>query len=186
MISISETKNKYFGESEKLVKKIFDDYKKLCESSEVMPILLFNEADGILSTRKNVGSSSVDQTENAIQNILLQEMEDFKGILIATTNLTNNLDKAFERRFLYKVKFEKPSPESRMKIWMDKIAELPEKDASALAGQFDLSGGQIENIARKWLMKKVLSGKNPVFEEIVSFCEEEQMNRNAVQRIGFS
>ena len=186
MISISETKSMWFGESEKLIKKVFDEYRRRVEKSKIAPILLFNEADGIFSTRKKIGSSSVDQTENAIQNIILQEMEDLNGILIATTNLTQNLDQAFERRFLYKICFEKPDPESRVKIWVDKVKTIPVDHAEKLSERFELSGGQIENIARKCILKQALYGVFPTFDEVVSFCNEEQMNRNAIQRIGFS
>ena len=129
MVVISETKSYWFGQSEKLIKKVFDDYRKLVENSKIAPILCFNEADGVFSTRKQVGNSPVDQTENAIQNIILQEMEDLNGILIATTNLTENLDKAFERRFLYKIKFEKPSNECKFHIWKNKIPNLTDQEA---------------------------------------------------------
>ena len=62
---------------------------------EQTPILLFNESDALIGKRINV-TSSVDQMNNSMQNILLQELEDFKGILMATTNLTSNLDEAFD------------------------------------------------------------------------------------------
>ncbi|MBM3185320.1 MAG: AAA family ATPase, partial [Bacteroidetes bacterium] len=108
-VDISQSKSMWFGESEKLIKKIFKDYEQLKKECKLDPILMFNEADAILATRKNNTSSSVAQTENAIQNILLEELENFKGIFIATTNLAENLDKAFDRRFLFKIKFQKPS-----------------------------------------------------------------------------
>ncbi len=186
MISISETKSMWFGESEKLIKRVFDEYRRKVEKCEVPPILLFNEADGIFSTRKKIGSSSVDQTENAIQNIILQEMEDLNGILVATTNLTQNLDQAFERRFLYKICFEKPDLKSRAKIWLDKVKNLPVEHAENLAALFELSGGQIENIARKCILQQALYGTFPLFNEIQSFCNEEQMNRRVIRKIGFS
>jgi len=186
MISISETKSMWFGESEKLIKKVFDEYRRKVEKSPVAPILLFNEADGIFSTRKKIGSSAVDQTENSIQNIILQEMEDLQGILIATTNLTQNLDKAFERRFLYKICFEKPCPEARIRIWHDKIRSLKSDEAEKLSGRYELSGGQIENIARKCMLKQILYGSFPSFSEVELFCEEELMSRHSSQKVGFS
>ena len=79
----------------------------MVKRSDVAPILLFNEADAIFGVRKNGAENAVDKMENTIQNIILQEMEDLNGILIATTNLATNLDSAFERRFLYKIEFEK-------------------------------------------------------------------------------
>ena len=186
MISISETKSMWFGESEKLIKKVFDEYRLRVEKSTITPILLFNEADGIFSSRKKIGSSSVDQTENAIQNIILQEMEDLQGILIATTNLTQNLDQAFERRFLYKICFEKPDTEARIRIWQDKIKDLSADDARQLSQAFELSGGQIENIARKCLLQQLLYVAFPALVEIESFCQEEQITRTTIQKIGFN
>lgn len=104
-VNISETKSMWFGESEKRIKEVFTKYERICKHSKIKPILLFNEADAVFGKRKEVGSSNIDQTENAIQNIILEEMEKLEGILIATTNLATNLDAAFERRFLFKVRF---------------------------------------------------------------------------------
>jgi SpoVK/Ycf46/Vps4 family AAA+-type ATPase len=125
------------------------------------------------------------QTENAIQNIILQEMENLSGgILIATTNMTGNLDKAFERRFLYKIEFEKPDAEAKRAIWKSIMPSLNDEDAGVLSDRFDLSGGQIENVARKATVAGLLYGKEPPVEELISCCEEESMaKRQAV--IGF-
>jgi len=184
MVVISETKSMWFGESEKLIKGIFDKYRRIVDRSKVIPILLFNEADGIFSSRKQLGNSAVDQTENAIQNIILQEMEDLNGILIATTNLTQNLDKAFERRFLYKICFDKPTVNARFHIWKDKMPTLSERETSTLSEMFNLSGGQIDNIARKYLMKEVLHGTVPCLDELIGYCDEENF-QPAIQKIGF-
>jgi len=183
-VNISDTKSKWFGESERLIKEVFDRYLNLCKDVETKPILLFNEADGIFSTRKKIGDSNVDQTENAIQNIILQEMEDLKGILIATTNMTQNLDKAFDRRFLYKIQFEKPSVEARFHIWKDKIPSLREVTAQRLAETHDLSGGQIDNVARKYLMYRILQGKIPSPQQIDSWCREETARQES-KKIGY-
>ena len=75
-------------------------------------------------------------------------MEQLDGILIATTNLAENMDKAFERRFLYKIKFEKPDLLSRSQIWQSMIPQLTPSEAKRLASEYDFSGGEIENIAR--------------------------------------
>jgi hypothetical protein len=185
LVDISSTKSMWFGESEKIVKELFDRYRRISESSEKAPILLFNECDGVFSKRLDVSRSAVAQTENAIQNIILQEIETLKGILIATTNLTKNLDQAFERRFLFKIEFHKPGPEVLQKIWMDKISILKAPEAQKLAERFDLSGGNIENIARKVQMHQILHGEYPCFERLVAFCDEEQMVKTGRNKIGF-
>lgn len=186
MVNISETKSKWFGESEKLIKKVFDDYRKIEGRSDVTPILLFNEADAIFGTRGRIGRFNIDQTQNAIQNIILQELENFTGILIATTNMTENFDKAFDRRFLYKINFETPSLESRVQIWRNKIPTIKKHQAVKLSESYDLSGGQIDNIGKKYLLNQILYGKKPSLKELDVFCQEENLNRNATSRpIGF-
>jgi len=187
LVDISETKSMWFGESEKLIKGVFDRYKSFVENEEVIPILLFNEADAVLGKRREFGNSQSgpDQTENAIQNIILQEMENLNGILIATTNMTANLDNAFERRFLYKIEFDKPDIESKRKIWQSNIHSLGDEEAAQLSEQFDFSGGQIENIARKSTVFQILKGTTPALSDLLKLCREETLQQKTNTRIGF-
>ena len=186
-VDISTVRDKWFGETEKIVKDIFVQYGKLVKQSKRTPILLFNEADAILSVRSNLSNShSTDKTENAIQNILLQEMENLDGIMIATTNLADNFDKAFERRFIYKVRFEQPSVEAKTFIWKSQLNDLEETDAASLAQSYDFSGGQIENVARKVFVEKLLFSKEIGITRLVELCEEEKLDKESSRRaIGF-
>lgn len=184
-VDISATKTCWFGESEKLIKKVFTDYRRLCEKSKIKPILLFNEADAVFSKRKDVSSGSVAQTENAIQNIILEEMENLDGILIATTNLADNLDGAFERRFLFKIRYDKPTVEAKRNIWMSKLPSISEEDAQTLASSYEFSGGQIDNIVRKALMQEVIIGEKPTLNSLVTLCSEEKISKNGIKKIGF-
>ena len=176
-IDISSTKSKWFGESEKLIKNIFTDYKEYSKKCDLTPILLFNEADAILSKRSINTDSATQKTENTIQNILLEELENFEGIFFATTNLAKNLDSAFDRRFLYKIEFTKPKLEQRIAIWESKLPDLTTDDYKKIATKFDFSGGQIENIVRKCEINQVLYGTLPSFETIESFCLSENPER---------
>jgi len=185
LVDIAATKSCWFGESEKQIKKVFDKYKTYIKVNELAPILLFNEADAVISKRKDIGRSNVAQTENAIQNIILQEMENFTGILIATTNLTQNLDNAFERRFIYKIEFEKPVLEARIKIWKIQLPELDDVQAEILARRFDFTGGEIENIARKRTVDSIIDGGALSLDTIIKYCEDEKLNRDTGGRIGF-
>jgi SpoVK/Ycf46/Vps4 family AAA+-type ATPase len=184
-VDISRTKSCWFGESEKIIKRVFRDYREICKDANPTPILLFNEADAVLSKRKNSNASNVAQTENAIQNIILQEMESLEGILIATTNLVNNLDSAFERRFLFKIKFDKPATEAKMLIWKSKMAWLTEDEVQTLAQNYDFSGGEIDNIVRKATMTELIEGKKPSFKELLSICSAERISDGTNQKIGF-
>jgi ATP-dependent Clp protease ATP-binding subunit ClpA len=185
-VEISETKSMWYGESQKLVKKIFTDYYDAKEKEKRCPILLFNEADAIIGKRKVGGNSSVSETENAIQNILLEELENFKGILFATSNLVMNLDEAFERRFLFKVKYAKPSLQNAAAIWKIKLPNITNKQAMELATHYPFSGGEIDNIVRKYVMESVLQGKQPSFNAILSFCNQEKWQATTMgNKIGY-
>ena len=186
MVDVSQIKSCWVGESEKNIKDVFDKYRHCVAAGGTVPILLFNEADAIFGIRQTGAERAVDKMENSIQNIILQEMEDLDGILIATTNLTSNLDKAFERRFLYKIRFDKPSAEARGCIWRSMLPELSETETLLLAADFDFSGGQIENIVRKKTVKALISGQEPTFEDIREYCSEETMDgRRPLRKIGF-
>ena len=187
IVDVPSIKSKWVGDSEKNIKALFDRYRGLVHRAKKAPILLFNEADAIIGIRKSGAENAVDKMENTLQNIILQEMETLDGIMIATTNLTENLDSAFERRFLYKIAFEKPDAAVRGKIWQQMIPELSDVDATTLAEHFDFSGGQIENVARKHAINSILYGNAtemlPVLED---YCRCEQLNNNVTRkRIGF-
>jgi len=170
-VDISSIQSKWVGESEKNTKAIFTEYKKACEIFAKKPILLFNEADAIISKRLDV-ISAVGQMNNTMQNILLEELENFEGIFMATTNLVDNMDDAFSRRFLNKIKFERPSPKTREHIWKSKLPELDE-DIYKKLSKYDLSGGQIENVSRKYLINKILEQKEFCFEKLQDYIKEE-------------
>ncbi|MBS1924928.1 MAG: AAA family ATPase [Bacteroidetes bacterium] len=185
-VDISASRSMWFGESEKIIKQVFKDYKSYAKKQRLTPILFFNEADAIIAKRKEANSSNVSDTENRIQNILLEEIENFEGILIATTNLATNMDTAFERRFLFKIEFRKPSITAKSEIWKSKIPQLSEEDCELLASQFDFSGGQIDNIVRKNEINEIIYGNKLNVKTLVEFCKDETMSNRVERRaIGF-
>ncbi len=185
-VDVPQIKSKWVGDSEKNIKALFDRYHEQVKRAKLTPILLFNEADAIIGIRKNGAQNAVDKMENSIQNIILQEMESLDGIMIATTNLQQNLDQAFERRFLYKIKFEKPSVEARCQIWQCMIPELSGADVRMLSEKYDFSGGQIENIARHYNIDLILHGKQEdVLPTLMSHCDNERLSQKNERKIGF-
>ena len=185
-VNISQIKSMWVGESEKNIKYVFDNYRAKVKENEMTPILLFNEADAVIGKRQEGAERAVDKMENSIQNIILQEMETLDGIMIATTNLAQNMDKAFERRFLYKIKFEKPTLEARMSIWHTMIPSLNEADARVLASKYDFSGGQIENIARHYTIGQILHGDSSnIVDELSGYCDSERLEGKGCRKIGF-
>ena len=186
VVDVPQIKSKWVGDSEKNIKALFDRYRELVKKAKQTPILLFNEADAIIGIRQQGAQRAVEKMENSIQNIILQEMEALDGIMIATTNLQQNLDKAFERRFLYKIKFEKPTVEARVLIWRTMIPDLSEMDAKTLAAKYDFSGGQIENIARHYTIDSILhDAKEDKLAMLINHCDNERLDENTPKRIGF-
>lgn len=185
-VNVATLRNMYVGESEKNTQKVFDDYKEKLKNSDMAPILLFNEADGIFGRRHTGINDSVNQMENTIQNIILQNMETFEGILIATTNLTDNFDKAFERRFLYKILFTKPKAETRKQIWMSTLPNLAPDDAATLAAQYDFTGAMIENVAKRVTIDEILYDSPMTFDSIKRLCDEEHIKKpTSIKKLSF-
>ena len=184
-VNISQMRSMWVGESEKNIKRLFDRYRTKVKASKVAPILLFNEADAIIGKRMEGAEKSVDKMNNTIQNVILQEMETLDGIMIATTNLADNMDKAFERRFLYKIKFEKPNAKARASIWREMIPSLSNEELDTLSSRYDFSGGQIENIARRYTINNVLYGDASTHENLIGFCNDEHLESDRRGRIGF-
>jgi len=185
-VDLASMRSKWVGESEKRVKEIFTQYRALVKQNKVAPILLLNEADGLIGKRLTSVGQFVDKMENTMQNILLQEMEDLEGILIATSNLAQNFDPAFERRFIFKIEFKKPAIDAAQHIWQSLLQGTDDEQARTLATRYAFSGGEIENIARKRAIAKVLTGTEPSWEQILGFCDEEHLNLSQpTKRIGF-
>lgn len=190
-VDISQTKSCWLGESEKIIQKIFDDYKNMCQKLKLngkndCPILLFNEADAIIQKRTEFRGGGAEKTENAMQNILLENLEKFDGIMIATTNLEINMDAAFERRFLYKIKFENPTIEAKTAIWQSKLNWLPEEQARQLANEYNFSGGEIDNVVRKATMEEILNGSKVTLNRLEELCKTEKLiSSNSERKMGF-
>ena len=152
----SKILSKYVGESEQNVRKIFDTYKNICKEAKIEPVLLLNEADQFLSSRMESGTSSADKMHNQMQNIFLEQIERFEGVLIATTNFLQSLDSAFSRRFDFKIEFKKPNFNERLIIWqkiMPENANFEESFSLNELAKFELSGAQITLVLKNTALK---------------------------------
>lgn len=172
---VSKLLSSFHGDSEKNFNELFRSYRYLNSVSPLSPILLFNEADAFMSKRGDVIRQSVDKIENRILNLILQYMENFEGILIATTNLAENIDSAFERRFLFKINIQQPDEDTRRKIWQNKLPELHSMAIEILASQYSFSGGQIDNIAKKIEIDSAIYNVEPTLDKVSAYCDRETL-----------
>ncbi|MEO1958109.1 MAG: ATP-binding protein [Nautiliaceae bacterium] len=181
----------YVGESEKNVRRLFDEYYEISDKLKTPPVLLLNEADQFLSSRSTHAISSADKMHNQMQNIFLEQIERFDGILIATTNLLETIDEAFSRRFDFKVKFEKPSFKDRVKLWKIKLPKEAkyegEFDVDKLA-KYPLTGAQIEVVIKNTALKVAMRGDD-IFRvsDFVEVIEKElKSDFGGYKEVGFS
>ncbi|TQR60946.1 ATP-binding protein [Campylobacter troglodytis] len=175
----SKILSKYVGESEQNVRKIFDTYKNIATNCKQSPILLLNEADQFLSTRTE-NSAGADKMHNQMQNIFLEQIEKFSGVIIATTNFLESLDTAFSRRFEYKIEFKKPDYKDRLLIWqkaLPKNASFDDEFSVENVANYELSGAQIMMVVKNTALKAAIS-KDGVFK-MKDFLESIQKELNS-------
>lgn len=141
-INIASIMDKYIGETEKNLTKIFE------RARPDVSLLLFDEADSLFSKRTQKMERSTDRYSNMNINVLLQLIERYEGITVLTTNLKKAIDPAFERRFTYKIHFKMPERPERLRIWQyllpESVTTSEEIDFEWLA-DLELSGGEIKN-----------------------------------------
>lgn len=162
----------YVGESEKNVRKIFDSYNEISKKIKNEPVLLLDEADQFLSTRI-ASNSGAEKMHNQMQNIFLEQIERFSGVLVATTNLVESIDSAFSRRFDYKIEFKRPNEDQRCELWAKylpknatyEITQGVNSSVESISKQlasFNLSGAQIALVIKN-VAYKVAIKENPIF-----------------------
>ncbi|MGA1871562.1 MAG: AAA family ATPase [bacterium] len=143
-IDLSTVVSKYIGETEKNLAGIFSE----AETSNA--ILFFDEADALFGKRSEVRDAH-DRFANIEISYLLQRMEEYEGMTIMATNLRKNMDEAFVRRMHFTIEFPFPKEKERRLIWNviwpEKAPRSNDLDLNFVARRFELSGGNIKNIA---------------------------------------
>lgn len=178
MVDLSEVRSKWWGESEKNIKQIFEEYSEICSKADNIPILLFNECDALLGKRNNSGEDRHDFTEASMTNILLEFFEKNQGIIVGITNLESNLDAAFMRRFFLKLHIGHPDKRSAKSILKNKLDFLDERDIERIADNYLLTGGQIENVSNKCVISRIITKSHPTVSEVMDMCEVEKIKTN--------
>ena len=175
----------YIGESSIHLKDLFQTYRFVCAVSRLAPILLIDEVDGLASQRITGSQSAASKDANAAQSIILEELNSLPGILMATTNLIDNLDEALLRRFMVKVEFHLPDPHTRARLWLSRFPSLSIEEAENLGERYAVSGGLIDNIASMAVTDSILEDRPITATDLVSYCEEQGFGAASRKRIGF-
>ena len=177
-VDLSVVRSKWWGDSEKNIKKIFTEYEEICRKSDNTSILLFNECDALLGKRNNAGDDRHDIVEATMTNLLLELFEKNKGIIIGITNLEQNLDPAFIRRFTMKYLIDKPDRNAVKSILKSKMDFLTDREIEIIANRHSLTGGMIDNILQKCTINRIITKSNPSVGEILDMCDDEIIKKN--------
>ena len=153
-IDLSQVVNKYIGETEKNLRRLFD----AADSADV--ILFFDEADALFGKRTEVKDAH-DRYANLEISYLLERMERFKGLAILATNRKKDLDEAFLRRLRFVLEFPLPGPAERLRIWRAMVpadVDASGLDFDFLAKRFPLAGGHLRAIVFQACLQSAAEG----------------------------
>jgi hypothetical protein len=164
-VHLSELRTMWYGESERLVHQLFVDIKRVTSELEVDPIVLFNEADGFFHSRS--GENHKHETNTNIITILLNELENFNGILIATTNFTSSIDKAFERRFTLKIHIPSPDESAVKAIIKHKLNISDEVFVDRLVRMYRITPAELDNVKQKSILLNIHPDQQSEMEELI-------------------
>jgi AAA+ superfamily predicted ATPase len=183
-IDLSRVLDKYIGETEKNLRRIFD------AAEESGAILLFDEADALFSKRTEA-KDSVDRFVNVEVSYLLQRMESYSGLAILTTNMYSSIDTAFMRRLRFVVQFPFPRAEQRALIWQRSFPPSAPTTGLSMArlAQLNLAGGNIRNIALHAAFLAAAEGRHIGMDHLLrasrSECEKLERHLSDAEIVGW-
>lgn len=163
-VDLSKMMSKYIGETEKSLDEVFN----IAERSSA--VLLFDETDALFGRRSEIKDSH-DKYANVETSFLLQKMDEFRGIIIMTTNFKQNIDDAFMRRITYIIHFPQPDAELRLELWKNAFPrEAPADkgiDFGFLAERFEMTGAMIKGAAVSAAFSAAARGGNISMSDVV-------------------
>lgn len=185
IVNYAEIESKYVGETSKNLIKIFNF------ALDKEAVLLFDEADALLSKRVTNMSNSTDVSVNQTKSVLLNLMNDYKGVVIFTTNFISNYDYAFMRRIPFQIKFSLPDYKQRISLWKYYLSsKMPyELDIEQIAKQYqEISGGDIANCVLMAALHAAVNQKQAVstddfYHALNSIMQAKEENRQGEPRI---
>jgi len=186
IVRYEQIANMWYGNTEKNIVTMFE------KTTEEDGVLLFDECDGLFSTRISV-NHSIDRLANKERNLLLQKMENYPGVMILTSNNPDGIDQAFERRIGLRLEMPIPDAGERERIWRSMFSKeaalAKDVDFRKLAKKYAFSGGYIRNAVIRALRictarkRKTISHK--VLEEAAEAEHASMWTQNSSRAIGF-
>ena len=170
-IDLSMVVSKYIGETEKNLATVF----QMAEDKDW--ILFFDEADALFGKRTNIKDSH-DRYANQEVAYLLQRVENYRGLVILSTNQKANIDEAFARRFQMMVRFNIPDVQERERLWRNTFSSKcvfeENLDLHKVAEDYEISGGSILNVVQYCSLLAVSRAENVIrLDDLISGIRKE-------------
>lgn len=176
-IDLSMVVSKYIGETEKNLGKVFD------QAAKRDWILFFDEADSLFGKRTQMNSAN-DRYGNQEIGYLLQRIEDFPGVVILASNLKDNIDEAFTRRFQSMVAFNIPGVEERHALWEQSFSKkLPldsEVDLWEIAEKYEVAGGVMINVVRKATLRALTQKQKTISKKELVMAIRQELQKEGI------
>lgn len=173
LVNYADIESKYVGETSKNLVNLF------AFALENNAVIIFDEADALLSKRVTSMSSASDVSVNQTRNVLLHLLDGYNGIVLFTTNFVSNYDSAFYRRILAHIKFDLPNKAMREKIWLHFLVDaFPiDEDKNVMAEKLSsidgLSGSDISNCMLRTAIHIAESGSGHAsYSDFFSYAEK--------------
>lgn len=170
LVNLSAIRSKWYGETEKCVERLFAAIRATQDAMDRMPLVLFNEADSFFISRGKGGpSSNVSNTENTLVTMFLEMLERCEGLFLATTNHTESMDPAFERRWAFKLTVPNPDDETKYLLLEKSLGGLVKETTLRHWSQhYQFTGAQLRNVQRKLLLYHESDLTPELLEEILN------------------
>ena len=173
MTDIAKLRSKDYGNDEKMIRKVFQEYQYSACIMPIRPILFVDECEVLIGSRTNpdgAANSSIVNMQNTVTNIILEELNDFEGIMFFCTNNASHIDPAIARRLTFQVHIGQPDQDTQVRLWRHFFPDISEVEAKEMANETNFTGGQIKRVKDKVKLKEILHGPVP-FEELQRYCE---------------
>jgi hypothetical protein len=174
-VDLAQVVSKWVGETEKNMEAVFQ------QAEDSHAVLLFDEADALFGKRGEV-KQGTDRYANLEVGYLLQRLEASEGLIILTSNLKENIDPAFTRRFHFVVHFPRPGVAERRRLWQSAFPpEAPlaaDVDVDTL-GRLDMTGAGITSAARTAALAAADTGSDAIAMRHVVRGVSRQFQREA-------
>ena len=187
-LGVDDVLDSLWGEAEDNMRAAFEEYNKAAEVLGRRPVLLMDECDSLLlrRMRNSDNNSGISNAMANVVNVALQEIEQFRGTLIMTTNDIESIDPAFARRVDESIKLDYPSKDTQRKMWAKYLTinapGVDSVDIELLLNAGSLTGAHIVKCVERAVKHKLITCGDSFVLSTDDFIREIQQELRSFDR----